>query len=77
MCTMARDQSCTHLESLMRECGSTEDQQVCHSCITNGTFSKVLSFARVYIGILNVYIIHCRSVIVMSMPHTLYNCMRV
>ena len=40
VCTMARDQSRTHLESLMRECGSTEDQQVSHSCIMIGIFSK-------------------------------------
>ena len=41
MCTMVKDQSCTHLESLMRECGSTEDQQV--SCLC------VLDFQRFYI----------------------------
>ena len=33
VCTMAKVQSCTRLESLMRECGSTEDQQVSHLCI--------------------------------------------
>ena len=33
MCTMVKAQSCIHLESLMRECGSMEDQQVSHSCV--------------------------------------------
>jgi hypothetical protein len=43
VCTMAKDQSLTHLESLMRECGSMEDQKVSHSCSTDWD-----SFKRFY-----------------------------
>ena len=58
MCTMVKAQSCTHLESLMRECGSMEDQQVGH--LYYKEFSKG-SIIRMNVDILTtmyIYIIY-------------------